>query len=392
MAAIRSDLIASICCSALKNRTGDIDEKDNELILKMSDDNFKKSSILASFDETSLDDFRFFFERFSQGLDSLELKKLMSELFPHIASKKNSFVYESLEAVGYRFSAYLDNISWYEFKSLLPEYDVIIDSFPAKNKKFKCSRILISLIQANNFIGFKYLFTKYKLSPSMYIYKTLAKSNNLVFIDYLWMNRSTCFTKSSPTDVKTFFTTLFNHASTNGNMPLLHYLVKNNCIDTTDTKNVTQEPYFTCKEPIADRYGMNVLVHCVDNRFFDSIDPYVPHLLNFRFFNSGASSLLEYIYRNQDKFKTTISFQLLFDQLISKLSSDKSNFQHYHQLLGTFVHRYGCQLNDSHYHHLAQFPDGLTLFGHIPNSIFTSNTCTTIKKNDRARPLKKQKQ
>ncbi|KAF2068831.1 hypothetical protein CYY_009847 [Polysphondylium violaceum] len=317
---IKSSIKQKICHSTLRHHYQDISPQDRDLIQRMANNDFKFTCwVLTNCQRVGYkENFPLFFSLFTQGLDDRKMKVMVWNLFEHAAGERDVFLYESLEGIGYQFSMFNNDSTYhYEFKSMLPHFGKMIDSFPQEQKDQRCFQMLVSFMDSNtnNYFGFKYLFTKHKFSTLMdtTVIQAFADCNNLAFIDYLWMNRSTCFIEtSSPADINTFFTTLFNRASTNRNIALLEYLVKNNCFDTTDTENITQEPYFSCKEPIDPKYNLDILVHFIDHRFFDSFDPYII------FLNSSSvccsTQLVEYICRNQDKFNTEISFQSIYNQ------------------------------------------------------------------------------
>ncbi|KAF2069145.1 hypothetical protein CYY_009537 [Polysphondylium violaceum] len=333
---IKAPVKYTICLLTLKCHYQDISQKDRDLIQSIAVNDFKFVSMVLTNCHLlgHKENFPFFFSLFTQGLDARKINVMVRILFERATKDRDVFLYESLEGIGYQFSMFNnDSTYYYGFKSMLPHFGKMIDSFPQEQKDQGCCQMLVSLIYSNtNYFGFKYLFTKHKFSPLMdtAVIQAFADCNNLAFIDYLWMNRSTCFIEtSSPTDINTFFTTLFNHASTTPNMALLEYLIKNRCIYKTDYKNLTQKPYFGCSEPIDPKYNLDVLVHCIDNRFFDSIDPYVNYLLDPD--SECSTALVEYIYRNQDKFNTEISFQSIYDQI--KTSGSKHLQNHLLELI-----------------------------------------------------------
>ncbi|KAF2070618.1 hypothetical protein CYY_008057, partial [Polysphondylium violaceum] len=53
-------------------------------------------------------------------------------------------------------------------------------------------------------------------------------------------------------------------------------------------------------------------------------------------------------------------------QVVGCLFKNKNLFK-YKKVLGVLVNRYNCTVNDSHYHYLAKYRDGLSLFKTLPN-------------------------
>ncbi|KAF2075711.1 hypothetical protein CYY_002953 [Polysphondylium violaceum] len=343
---IQTSVKHDICRPTLKHHLQDISQQDRDLIKTMGRGDLQFINlVLSTFTQGYFESFNFFFKQFTQEFDSEQIHALLKSLFDIAAENRNLFLYESIEAMGYPFTDTMT--SYTEFKSLLPRFGRDIDSWAEQQKELKCSTLLVSFIGGSNLIGFKYVFTKHKFSTLMHdnLLEGLAKCRNLVFIDHFWKNRSTCFIETPSTDeINTFFTAIFNRASANQNMLLLKYLVKNNCFNPNATK-IFQEPYFSCKEPIDPKYDFKVLVHFVENRFFDSIDPYVKYLIDPT--SICSHTFVEYLYRNQDKFNTTVSFQSMYDQMRFKIVDRQQlgifHLKYHNQLMRTFVNRYGCQ-------------------------------------------------
>ncbi|KAF2075709.1 hypothetical protein CYY_002951, partial [Polysphondylium violaceum] len=184
---IRAFAKHNVCQSTLKHHLHDISQQDRDVIITMGrgDPQFI-TLILTRFNQGYFESFNFFFKQFTQDLDSEQIHALLWSIFDIATADKNIFLYESIEAMGNSFPIIMK--SYIEFQPLLSHFGRVIDSFPEQQKNVECSTILSRLIQANNFIGFKYVFTKYKFSPFMYKYllEELAKCRNLVFIDHFW--------------------------------------------------------------------------------------------------------------------------------------------------------------------------------------------------------------
>ncbi|KAF2068830.1 hypothetical protein CYY_009846, partial [Polysphondylium violaceum] len=177
----------NVCQSTLKHHLHDISQQDRDVIITMGrGDHLFINLVLSRFTQGYFENFNFFFKQFTQNLDIEEMHALLWSIFDTATSAKNVFLYESIEAMGNPFPIIMMN--YFEFQPLLSLFGRVIDSFPEQQKNVECSTIFLRLIQADHYIGFKYVFTKCKLSPFLYIYllEELAKSRNLVFIDYLW--------------------------------------------------------------------------------------------------------------------------------------------------------------------------------------------------------------
>ncbi|KAF2073284.1 hypothetical protein CYY_005413 [Polysphondylium violaceum] len=264
----------------------------------------------------------------------------------------------------------------YSFKDLCQDVDLLMDQIELDIHKIGFTFDLIQCaITHNDFVGFKHMMSKYIKLPAVYhlFYIQLAASNNLVFIDYIFKNRDKCFPRRiGNKKVNQFFIKMFENAYRCRNIALLEYLIQENCFDI-DGMSPKQLVLFNSfidpplKSTLNDKHiSFHMFVYLVDHNCFDNIKPFYKLLCR-------QPHYCEYLYRNQQNFANNqLSFQPLFDKIICKYIKTYDKWYYFRDMLGQLAKRYECKLNDSHYHHLVKFAQGLTLNDHVPNSLFLS--------------------
>ncbi|KAF2072241.1 hypothetical protein CYY_006441 [Polysphondylium violaceum] len=335
----------------------------------------------------------------------LDPKKREQILFECV-KYKNYHMIPVLASQGIFFSDYIDGDMLFDmcnhfsgaFSHLLEYIDRAITNTVAPEARLDtCTEFLKCAIDHDDFVGVKFIFNKYKFeSLDENVIKTLSFLNNLAIIDYINKNRSLCFTETALNNnyMHTLFSNLFNQVLISPlNIPLIEYLVKENCINFKDfnCKLETQaffNPDFSGY--IQNTYHFHEFVYLIDHNNYSSIDPFIKLFIN----DTNWRKYLVYIYRNQHKFQMKPSFQSIFDHIVINLN--QKNLQKSKIKLKALVRRYGCVLNDNHYQHLVQYTDGLTLFGIVPHSIFVSNNDQPppqqYQNDTSSRPLKKKKE
>ncbi|KAF2068554.1 hypothetical protein CYY_010120 [Polysphondylium violaceum] len=291
-----------------------------------------------------------------------------------------------------------DLCSEYPFTRLLNSVDRMIAATTEKEVLLRFyTRLLISAIKHNDLIAVKHIFTKHKFeSLSDDLKREFSSLQNIAILDYINKNRWHCFTKE--TLINNYVHSCFIEipciirSPSPINIPLVEYLIKEKCINFEEikSKHYYLEPFFgddiNCI--LEEKICFEGFVYLIDHNNYFSIDPFMNLLTN----NSFDYKYFEYIYRNQHKFQTKPSFQSIFDHIVIN-NLNLENIQKSKDKLEALVQRYGCVLNDSHYHDLVKHTDGLTLFGIVPDSIFVSNEYhpPPIQGSTTGRPLKKQK-
>ncbi|KAF2073278.1 hypothetical protein CYY_005407 [Polysphondylium violaceum] len=334
-------------------------------------------------------------------------------IFQKVIEHKQYHIYKALESFGYRLSDYANYFCLIlGYHSLADTFDNqgksivdrAIDAQDPHQKRHNQKKIMINMIERNDFIGIRYMLAnnlfQICLSVPSKVIESLSKCQHLGIIEYIFNNKSQFFPSTfTDKDIENFEIELFEAAAKENNLPLTDYLVSQNHINLA---TLTPEQYslVSCFYDPADNsvpllFGNYIqkYIYLIEHKNYDSIAPFTKTILDptldFVLLNPVQNiqnaleaykwgtkkfktnlQLLEYIDKNRHRFKSPpTSFQPLFDELIYT----KSKLAGYIKLFGALVNRYQCTLNDSHYHYLTKYYDGLTLFNLVPNSLFVSD-------------------
>ncbi|KAF2073281.1 hypothetical protein CYY_005410 [Polysphondylium violaceum] len=157
----------------------------------------------------------------------------------------------------------------------------------------------------NDLIAAKHIFNKHKFASLNNLTHKLDTLENLAIVDYIYKNRSQCFTEAALNNncMQTLFDDVFNKTPVSASIiHLVEYLVQENCIDINMEK---KQLFFDHDSKIEKGYKFYQVVYLIDHRNYSSIDPFIDILMN----DGDWLKYLEYIYRNQDKFQNKPSFQ-----------------------------------------------------------------------------------
>ncbi|KAF2068522.1 hypothetical protein CYY_010153, partial [Polysphondylium violaceum] len=254
---------------------------------------------------------------------------------------------------------------------------LIANTQEAEKLEELCLKLLLWAFRKNDLVGVKYIFSKHRFES--FLDHEMLFLQNPAIIEYINKNRSLCFTaQSSFANTGDLFSdTLYKELPYRYriNPPLMKYLIQEKCINlnkfTCEYKNYL-EGFFslndqsTNQELIYQFPRFCEFVYLVDHKNYSSIDPFINILIDDKN-RCNSDRYLEYIYRNQHKFQNKPSFQSAFDHMIINFNENK--LKQSSHLLHTLIFKYKCVLNDSHYHYLVKYNDGVTLFGIISKYI-----------------------